>query len=334
MRAALAAALLVATLPAPAHAQTATGVIAYTRGDTVYVARPDGTGERAYTTGLAPALARDDNLIAYAVRAGGATRLMVARLDDPGPAREVTVVPEPDVAAFWSPSRTRLALRLRDGLTTTLATVNADGTGLRRYDLGRLLGRILWRDDDTIVVGTDEGLRMVTYGREARPVPGTQRGDAPFGWETDDILYVNDAEGGIDVVFVDSGGRAGLQRPAVGWGTLPSRGLVFTTGTVVEIKVRTDSEHYADLPPGAPLLDLVTDREPMLAELAGGDPGIYSVLPAEVRRIATGTGVTLSLAASYDAVAFPPSADVDVWPALLVLLAAAAVAVRARASSG
>ena len=72
----------------------------------------------------------------------------------------------------------------------------------------------------------------------------------------------------------------------------------------------------------------------MLAELAGAEPGIYAVLPAEVRRIATGTGVTLSLAASYDDVSFPPSADVDVWPALLVLLAAAAVAVRARASSG
>jgi len=311
LRLALAVAALAVTFPtgmATAQENDA-GVVAYTRGGdaqggapTIYVAAVDGTGEKAFATGFAPALADGEPRIAFAQRIGGASQLMTARLDTGEPARQVTTLPDREgefgvgrygvTGAAWSPGRTRIAVRLTEGSTTTLGIVDAEGGGeLRRFDFGHLFGStIAWRDDDSLAVGTDEGLRLVTAAGAVSPVNGAAQGDTPGVWVDANQLAVNGADG-IAIVDVAEGTREVLLPGATAWDTYADVALLYTDATDVGVTNPGDGAGtlprvYAKLPAGAQVVGGVRGGggRPLL-ELAGGDGGsaiwLVDLPPAE-----------------------------------------------------
>ena len=339
---ALAAVAAVALPGAPARAQPDAGVIAYTRDPdgptgpaepTIYVARGDGTGERVYTTGHAPSLAPGDAVVAYSVRANGAAQLVVGRLDDPASVRQVTSFPdgERDHGAFrygaygstWSPGRQWLAVRLTEGSTTTVALVRPDGSAFRRLPFGHVYGsRLAWRDDAALAVGTDEGLRLATTGGHVTTVLGSAPTDTPAGWLDAGRVVVNTPRG-ADVLDVTTGKRSPLAGGVQAWGVTPLGDVVYTTGAEVGAVGRDGARRpLAALPKGAQAIDVVTDREPLLVEIAeadgtrriavvepaGGAGGAAAFQAGELRAIATGGDLTASDAAAYDDVTPPPAA--------------------------
>lgn len=290
------------------------GVIAYTRDPdgpegpaepTIYVAAADGSGERAYTTGAFPSLALGEGVIAYSVRSGGAFQLVTARLDDPAPATPLTTLPDRDAefgpnrhgitGSVWSPDRTRLAARLSEGSTTTLTIVDTQGTS-KRFEFGHLFGsRIAWRDEDSLAVGTDEGLKLVTAAGSVSAVPGAAQGDTPALWDDTNHLVVNGSDG-IAVIDVTSGTREPLLAGATAWDTYATTGVLYTTDTEYGLVTPSDGAEtqpavLGTLPPGQ-VRNAIGDREKPILEVAGADgvSGIY----VEADRVATGTDVTLN----------------------------------------
>ena len=337
LRLALAALLSLPLLGGVASGQEGGGVIAYTRDPdgpagpaepTIYVAAADGTGERAYTTGTAPALARNDGRVAFARRVGGASQLFVARLDDPSPPRQVTKLPDREgefgegrygvYGAEWSPSRTRIAVRLTEGSTTTLGIVDAEGSGeVTRLEFGHLFGtEIAWRDDETLTVGTDEGPKLVTAAGVATPLNGAQRTDIPAVWLDSSRLAVT-ALDGIAIIDVGAGTREVLVPGAVAWDTYLSVGLLATRNEEVLLSTPDDGPGTEPavldtLPAGAQVLaGIGADSGPLL-ELAdpNGESGVYVVSSPRVNlgsrigyaapartsltRVATGSDLSMS----------------------------------------
>ena len=313
------------------------GVIAYTRGGdgqavapTIYVAKADGSEESAYVTGYAPALAVGESRIAFSQRIGGALQLMTARLDSGDAPRQVTRLPDREgefgvgrygvSGSAWSPSRSRIAVRLTEGSTTTLGIVEAEGSGdVRRFEFGHLFGsRIAWRDDESLAVGTDEGLRLVTATGGVTPVKGAAQGDTPAVWLDANQLAVNGADG-IAIVDVEAGTREVLLAGATAWDTYLSVGLLATNATDVLLSnpgdgPGTQPSVLDSLPSGAQVLNGVGARSQPILELAtGGEPSIWvanvpgvnlgslgastgfaAPARATMRQIATGSGLTLS----------------------------------------
>ncbi|HEV2890218.1 MAG TPA: FGLLP motif-containing membrane protein [Frankiaceae bacterium] len=316
----------VAALAGPAGTASAraagSGVVAFTRDPdgpggpaepTVYVAGVDGSGERAYTSGSAPALARDPGRIAFSRRVGGATQLFTARLDAAEAPRQVTRLPDREAefgpgrygvaGSVWSPSLTRIALRLMEGSTTTLGLVDAEGSGdVTRLEFGHLFGsRIAWRDDDSLAVGTDTGLMLVTADGKAAPVKGAAQGDTPVAW-VDDGLAVNGSDG-IAVVDPAAGTRELLVPGATAWDTYLDTGLLATRDSQVLLSTPNDGPGtepsvLGTLPAGAQVVGGAGGRSVPLLELAdaSGESAIWTVPGggAPVTRLVTGSDLTLN----------------------------------------
>lgn len=320
LRLALAALLSLPLLGGAAAAQADdSGVMAYTRDadgpegpgePTIYVASTAGGGEVAFTSGSAPALAPGEPRVAFARRAGGASQLFVARLDTGEAPRQVTALPDREgefgpgrfgvTGAEWSPGHTRIAVRLMEGSTTTLGIVDAEGPGeLRRLEFGHLFGsRIVWRDDDSLAVGTDEGVRLVTAAGQATPVAGAAQGDTPVAWDQDGRLVVNGADG-IALLDVTAGTRELLAAGATAWDTYLDTGLLCTRGQEVCFVTPGDGAGTAPavldaLPAGAQVLGAAGARSGALFELAdaAGEPAIWRL------RTSGGVGASAARAAS------------------------------------
>ena len=314
-----------------ARAQQPDGVIAYTRDPdgpggadpTIYAAAADGTGERAYATGYAPALATGSADVAFSIRGGGAAQLMTGTLD--GPVRQVTAFPDQEAdygpgrfgvyGAVWSPGRTHLALRLTEGSTTTLAVVRPDGSGYRRFEFGHLFGSVIaWRDDTALAVGTDTGLKLVTVSGDVSDVPGADRADTPAAWLDAGRLVVNGTAG---AAYLDSGKRVPLV-DGTAWGRTPDGDVLYTDGAevgAVDLATR-EPRRIAPLPEGVQVLAVVAGRGPVLVELADATTGaatIHAAASGALRRIAEGSGVTLSDAAALDRVV-PPAEQLAPTP--------------------
>jgi hypothetical protein len=340
MRALLAAFLLTAPLTSATAATTATaataqapaGVIAYTRGDTVYVAGIDGTGERAFATGTAPALGGGS--IAYAQRSGGAAQLVVVPLDGSAPPFRPTALPDREAefgpgrygvtGATWSPDAAWIAVRLMEGSTTTLAVVRPDGTTFRRFDFGHLYGSaIAWRDGTTLAVGTDEGLKLVDVDGTVTALAGAAPTDVPAVWLDASRLVVNGADG-IDVVA--GGTRTRLLAGARAWDRA-SDGVLYTDDRSVGIVPPDGGERsaLAALPAGAdvvagsaatfePLIEL-GDAVYAVSRNGGGAIGHalghHGALAASqtggLRKVADGSGLAVTTGATVDQVV-PPGA--------------------------
>ena len=347
MRALLALAVAaLAALPAtPAPAQAPGGLIAYTRDSdgfdgpaepTLYVARPDGTGERALGSGSAPSLALGGAELAYTVQRDGAAQLVVHPLDGASAPRQVTAFPDGEedygpgrfgvTAAFWSPARTRLALRLMEGSTTTLAFVRPDGGGYLRVDFAHLGPTIAWRDDTTVAVGTDQGVRLVTADGSVTTPENTDPTDVPAAWLGADTLVVNTPDG-FELYDVAFGKRFRPVAGATAWAVTAERDVVYSTGTELGLLDTTSNRgrKVADLPAGSTVLGAIAHGRRLLVELARDDgtveihaveDGVSAVgMPAfaaprrttALRRLLTGGDLTLSEAASYER-AFPTTA--------------------------
>ncbi|HEX8004241.1 MAG TPA: FGLLP motif-containing membrane protein [Mycobacteriales bacterium] len=338
MRLRLALATLLIALPlAPASAQQpGYGVIAYTRDadgpegpaePVLYVASAvDGSGEQQLTSGAFPALR--DSTLAFSRRAGGAWQLFTTRLDGTGGVRQVTRLPDREgefgpgrygvVGSTWSPGGSMIAVRLMEGSTTTLGLVPADGSGeLRRLEFGHLFGsRIAWRDDDSLAVGTDEGLRLVTAAGAVSPVNGAAQGDTPAVWLDADQLVVNGTDG-IAVLDVAAGTREPLLAGATAWDSYLSVALLATRGSELLLSnpgdgAGTEPAVLGTLP--GQVVNVIGDRDKPLLELAGdtGEPAVYTggeTRGAPITRLVAGSDVAVTDALRIADVVVPGAAS-------------------------
>jgi hypothetical protein len=336
MRALLAAVVVALALPAAlATAQVGNGVIAYTRDPdgpggadpTVYVARPDGSGERAVATGYAPMVAAGH--LAYSVRSGGAAQLVVD-------GKTVTSLPDREgefgpgrygvYGGTWAATGEWLALRLVEGSTTTLGFVRRDGGGFKRLEFGHLVGsRLPWRDTDTIAVGTDAGLRLVTVNGDVTTPPGGRAGDTPVGWRGTDGLVVNDAQGDTVLVDVGTGRRTTLATGCTGQDVYVTV-LCSTATTLVRLDSAGERTPIGVIPDGVQVTNVFGSVDPPLVEVvtASGESQIGTLSVGDVvtvglrqftlqratdfAKVASGSDLAVATDTAYDTVVAAASA--------------------------
>jgi hypothetical protein len=294
MRARLAVAVgVVAVAVTPflvARAQVSNGVLAYDRGGTIYVATGGGENEKPYAQGFAPALAIGDPTLVYSRRSGGATQLFARSLDSDGPERQVTHLDAQEatfgegrygvMGSTWSPGHEWIALRLMEGSTTTLAIVRPDGSGFHRFQYGHLFGSaIAWRNDTSLAVGTDTGVRLVSTDGTEGPLNGTVNGDVPAVWGGLDDIVVNTAAGGIADVNESTGERRDLLANAVAWDVTPNGDVLYTTATELGSLTISDPQPapVATLPAGGQVTGGIgVGPAPLLTIVTGGSSGIWT----------------------------------------------------------
>lgn len=332
----LAAALAVAAaVPGAVAADPAPGVMAYSRGGTVYVAAGDGTGERPYVAGEWPSMHThwDRTEIAWVARRGTGRVLMRARLDSRERPVEVVALPPGNgrVRAHWT-SGPELAVVVEDGDRYEVAVVRGTGGAWAPLDLGRVVSPgVVWHDSRLAVATEDGPVLYDPRDGSVDAVPGAREGDLPADTNDSTRLFVN-APGGAAVVDRTAATREPYLDGGYVW-DLMYHGALYTRGREVGCYSHDrGARPYATLPEGVRVVDAVNAHDPLLELadadgnvaiyaaprppdhrlVAGPDPvptfGVVEPVPP-VRKVADGAGVTVNRSLEIGAVvpAGPPA---------------------------
>lgn len=166
--------------------QPGLGLIAFEKGDRIYVANPDGSGSRRITRGHATAVPRwapSGRELAFLGERGGRWDLYLVRADGSGE-RRLTNTEAEEMDVEWAPNGLSLALVTKRGSEHVLELVRRSG-GSPRVVLSGVAGDDLpaWSPDSRRLAVTRRGA-ITIVDRDGQSARDLVRGETP-SWSPD-----------------------------------------------------------------------------------------------------------------------------------------------------